>query len=78
MKTKAHESAPMTWSKNIEDPRRRLLVKALAAGFFSSAVGIRRTSAQPLGTRPAPLPKGKSIYRIDGHRRWQSSLWSQN
>ena len=57
----------MTWNKNIEDPRRRLLVKALAAGFFSSAVGIRQTSAQPLGARPAPLPKGKSIYRIEGH-----------
>jgi len=56
----------MTWNKNIEDPRRRLLVKALAAGFFSSAVGIRETTAQALGGRPAPLPPGKSIYRIEG------------
>jgi hypothetical protein len=56
----------MTWKKNIEDPRRRVLVKALAAGFFSSAVEIRGTTAQPLGARPEPLPKGKSIYRIEG------------
>src|SRR5215471_19124677 len=56
----------MAWKNDIEDPRRRLLVKALAAGVFSSAVGIRGTSAQPLGARPEPLPKGKSIYRIEG------------
>jgi len=56
----------MTWNKNIDDPRRRLLVKALAAGLFSSAVGIRATRAQALGAKPEPLPKGKSIYRIDG------------
>jgi len=56
----------MRWNKNIDDPRRRLLVKALAAGFFSSAAGIRVTDAQALGEKPAPLPKGKSIYRIDG------------
>lgn len=56
----------MTWNKNSEDPRRRLLLKALAAGLLSSAIGSRETSAQPLGGRPAPLPKGKSIYRIEG------------
>jgi hypothetical protein len=56
----------MTWNKNNEDPRRRLLIKALAAGFFSSAVGSREAIAQALGARPAPLPQGKSIYRIEG------------
>jgi len=56
----------MTWNKNIEDPRRRLLVKALAAGLFSSAAGGRLATAQALGSRPAPLPQGKSIYRIEG------------
>ena len=56
----------MTWNRNSEDPRRRLLVKALAAGFFSSTVGMRETNAQLLGAKPAPLPKGKSIYRIEG------------
>ncbi len=56
----------MSWNGNDEDPRRRLLVKALAAGFFSSAVFNREASAQALGGRPAPLPPGKSIYRIEG------------
>jgi len=55
----------MRWNKK-DDPRRRLLIKALAAGLFSSAVGIRELSAQVLGSRPARLPPGKSIYRIEG------------
>jgi hypothetical protein len=56
----------MTWNANNDDPRRRLLLKALAAGFFSSAAGSQEASAQVLGRRPAPLPPGKSIYRIEG------------
>src|SRR5450759_2313012 len=56
----------MRWNKNEEDPRRRLLIKALAAGLFSGALGSRYASAQVLGARPAPLPPGKSIYRIEG------------
>ncbi|MEO8740211.1 MAG: hypothetical protein ABI537_10990 [Casimicrobiaceae bacterium] len=56
----------MRWTGNDEDPRRRLLIKALAAGLFSTAVGSRNASAQALGARPAPLPAGKSIYRIEG------------
>jgi hypothetical protein len=56
----------MAWYKNNEDPRRRLLVKALAAGLFSSAFGSREAIAQALGRRPEPLPPGKSIYRIEG------------
>jgi hypothetical protein len=56
----------MPWNGNQDDPRRRLLIKALAAGLFSSAVGSREASAQVLGARPAPLPQGKSIYRIEG------------
>ena len=56
----------MTFNKNIEDPRRRLLVKALAAGLVSGAVGMRATSAPALGDKPERLAKGKSIYRIDG------------
>jgi hypothetical protein len=54
---------------NQDDPRRRLLIKALAAGFFSSAVRGREASAQVLGARPAPLPPGKSIYRIEGEAK---------
>ena len=56
----------MTWKNNNEDPRRRLLVKALAAGLFSSTIGSREAIAQALGRRPEPLPPGKSIYRIEG------------
>jgi hypothetical protein len=56
----------MRWNQNDEDPRRRLLIKALAAGLFSGALGSRGASAQALGARPAPLPPGKSIYRIEG------------
>ncbi len=66
MSPNSHESAQMTWNGNNEDPRRRLLIKALAAGIFSGAVSSRDLSAQVLGGRPAPLPQGKSIYRIEG------------
>ncbi len=56
----------MRSNRNDEDPRRRLLIKALAAGLFSSSVWSRVASAQALGARPARLPPGKSIYRIEG------------
>lgn len=49
-----------------EDPRRRLLIRALAAGFFSASWASRDLGAQALGSRPEPLPPGRSIYRIDG------------
>jgi hypothetical protein len=49
-----------------DDPRRRLLIRALAAGFFSASLAGRRALAQALGTTPAALPPGRSIYRIDG------------
>jgi hypothetical protein len=56
----------MTWNKNNEDQQRRLLIEAVAAALFSTAIGSRNVAAQVLGTRPAPLPKAKSIYRIEG------------
>jgi hypothetical protein len=56
----------MPWNGNQEDPRRRLLIKALAAGLFSSLGLSRGAGAQVLGARPARLPPGKSIYRIEG------------
>jgi hypothetical protein len=56
----------MRWNGNDDDPRRRLLIKALAAGLFSSAVWSRVASPQVLDARPARLPPGKSIYRIEG------------
>ena len=56
----------MTWNKYGEESRRRLLLEALAAGLLSTALAGRDLAAQVLGSRPAPLPRGRSIYRIDG------------
>jgi hypothetical protein len=54
-------------SGETEDPRRRLLVRALAAGLFSAGLFPVRTFAQSiLGGRPAKLPQGQSIYRLSG------------
>lgn len=50
-----------------DDPRRRVLIRALAAGLFSA--GFTGSSAQAFdlfGTRPRQLPPGQSIYRITG------------
>ncbi len=47
-----------------DDPRRRLLVQALAAGFFST--GTSGVWAQIFGNKPERLPPGRSIYRISG------------
>jgi hypothetical protein len=49
-----------------DDPRRRVLVRALAAGLFSGSVASRNALAQVLGSAPAALPPGRSIYRIEG------------
>ena len=50
-----------------DDPRRRLLIKALAAGLFSAGLpGSNALAASLFGSRPAKLPEGKSIYRISG------------
>jgi len=56
----------MSRFREADDPRRRLLIRALAAGFFSGSVASRESGAQALGSRPEPLPPGRSIYRIDG------------
>lgn len=53
-------------SKETEDPRRRLLVRALAAGLFSAAVAPQRASAQVFGRMPNRIPPGQSIFRISG------------
>lgn len=50
-----------------DDPRRRLLIQALAAGAFTSALpGANTWAASLFGDRPAKLPPGQSIYRISG------------
>jgi FecR-like protein len=51
-----------------DDPRRRLLIKALAAGLFSSGsvVGADHAAAQVSGGRPAKLPPDRSVFSASG------------
>ena len=50
-----------------EDPRRRLLIQALAAGVFSTALpNARAQGFNIFGSKPAKLPPNQSIYRISG------------
>ncbi len=51
----------------VEDPRRRLLVKALTAGLISGGFPAASALAQNvIGRRPTKLPPGQWIYRITG------------
>lgn len=51
----------------VEDPHRRLLIRALAAGVLSAGLpGINALAAGIFGSRPARLTAGQSIYRISG------------
>lgn len=50
-----------------DDPRRRLLIKALAAGVFATGLTDKAALAASIfGTPPSKLPAGQSIYRING------------
>ena len=50
-----------------DDPRRRILIQALAAGLFSAGFpGSSALAFDLFGTRPRQLPPGQSIYRITG------------
>jgi hypothetical protein len=50
-----------------DDPRRRWLIKALAAGLFSGGLtGFSPLAAQIVGGRPTKLPPGTSVYRSSG------------
>jgi hypothetical protein len=50
-----------------DDPRRRLLIQALAAGLFSTGLpGANAWAFDLFGSRPKQLPPGQSIYRITG------------
>lgn len=52
---------------DLEDPRRRWLIEALAAGVALAGLPAGRALAQNVfGSRPTKLPEGQSIYRIDG------------
>lgn len=51
----------------IEDPRRRWLIQALAVGLFSAGVpGTNSLADGIFGRRPTRLPADRSIYRITG------------
>lgn len=51
----------------VEDPRRRLLIQALATGLFSAGLpGANALAESIFGSRPTKLPAGQSIYRISG------------
>lgn len=57
----------MNNSHEADDPRRRLLIQALAAGLFSTGLpGANALAASIFGSRPAKLPESQSIYRISG------------
>ena len=50
-----------------DDPRRRTLIRMLAAGFFTGvSAEANLAMAQILGSPPSKLPPGKSIFRISG------------
>jgi hypothetical protein len=49
-----------------EDPRRRLLLQALASGLLGAAP-LRRATAGLFGDRPSKLPPGRSIQTLEGH-----------
>ncbi len=51
----------------VDDPRRRLLVQALSAGFFGGGgLAAQLALADIFGSAPSKLPPGQSIYRISG------------
>ncbi len=55
--------------KDKDDPRRRMLLQALAAGLFTIGLPARRGYADVLGKVPGPLPPGRSIYDLQGDVR---------
>ena len=56
----------MTRTAETEDPRRRWLIQALTAGFFSVVLPGGRALAQVFGGSPTKLPEGQSVYRVSG------------
>ena len=49
-----------------DDPRRRLLIQMLAAGFFTGgSTASNLALAQILGSPPTKLPPGRSVYRTE-------------
>ena len=56
----------------LDDPRRRILIQALTAGFFSTPWGAAAQSI--FGAAPRKLPPGQSIYRTSGRVRVNGEL----
>lgn len=57
----------MKHTDDIDDPRRRLLIQALATGVFAAGLpGSNALAASIFGSKPSRLPSNKSIYRISG------------
>lgn len=57
----------MSQFNDSEDPRRRRLLQALATGMLAGAMPISNSvRAGFFGDRPAPLPPGRSIYKLEG------------
>ena len=57
----------MKRTDDIDDPRRRLLIQALATGVFAAGLpGSNLLAANILGSRPSKIPSNQSIYRISG------------
>lgn len=54
-------------SEDKDDPRRKFLIDALGVGVFAgaNAAGLFQTS-HALGKVPPKLPKGRSIYKLEG------------
>jgi hypothetical protein len=53
----------MSRFNDADDPRRRVLIQALAAGLFTAGLPAQ---AGLLGDTPGKLPAGRSIYRLSG------------
>lgn len=57
----------MSRFEETDDPRRRTLIKALAAGLFSLPFINKEAFANGIfGSTPTKLPPGQSIYRLNG------------
>lgn len=52
--------------ERIEEERREFLIRVLATGFFSTALGGALGTAFGAGKVPRELPPGKSIYEVTG------------
>ena len=60
----------MSRSGEADDPRRRLLVQALAAGFFGGGLATREAMAQFFGATPSKLPPGPVDLPPVGRASW--------